>query len=263
MRLSTTEDPISAPCRAALQLFVERLLARSVLTDEEQKAVLALEGHPIEVRARQDFVPLGEETFFCCLIASGLVARVGQVKNGQRQITAFHIPGDMADLHSAVRPLGIGGLTALTDTVIVRIPHTAVRALAQRYPALAEAFWRDCILDAAILMQWAINVGRKDARSRLAHVLCEMAVRYAGPGREPLAEYSFPVVQEHLADATAMTSVHVNRSLKALRDDRLATVRQGMVQIHDWVGLMKVGEFDPTYLNADTQPDRQRRLIFN
>jgi CRP-like cAMP-binding protein len=110
-------------------LFVQRLLARSRLTDEEQRAILALPAREIEVRARQDFVPLGEDTDYCCYIASGLVARVGQVKNGSRQITALHIPGDMADLHSAVRPIGIGGLTALTDTLILRVPHTAVRNL--------------------------------------------------------------------------------------------------------------------------------------
>ncbi len=243
-------------------LFIERLNARSLLTGEEQRAILELPTHAVDVRARQDFVPLGEETDYCCFIASGLVARVGQVRNGSRQITALHIPGDMADLHSAVRPIGIGGLTALTDTRILRVPHSAVRLLGQTYPAIAEAFWRDCILDAAILMQWAINLGRKDARSRLAHILCEMALRYGGGRGEPLLEFDFPVVQEQLGDAAALTSVHVNRSLRALREECLATVRSGVVKIHDWEMLTKVGEFDPTYLIADTIPDRQRRLVF-
>ena len=243
-------------------MFVQRLLARSRLTDEEQRAILALPAREIEVRARQDFVPLGEETDYCCYIASGLVARVGQVKNGSRQITALHIPGDMADLHSAVRPIGIGGLTALTDTLILRVPHTAVRNLGRDFPAIAEAFWRDCILDAAILMQWAVNLGRKDARSRLAHILCELAIRYGGGRGDPHLEFYLPMVQEQLGDAAALTSVHVNRSLRTLRQERLVTVRGGMVEIHNWERLMHAGEFDPTYLVADTFPDRQRRLVF-
>jgi CRP-like cAMP-binding protein len=245
-----------------LGLFVQRLLARSRLTEEEQHAIMALPTHEIEVGARQDFVSLGEETDYCCYIASGLVARVGQVKNGSRQTTALHIPGDMADLHSAVRPIGIGGLTALTDTLILRVPHAAVRTLGRDFPAIAEAFWRDCILDGAILMQWAVNLGRKDARSRLAHILCELAIRYGGGRGYPLLEFDLPMVQEQLGDAAALTSVHVNRSLKTLRQERLVTVRGGIVQIHDWERLMQAGEFDPTYLVADTFPDRQKRLVF-
>lgn len=236
-------------------------MARSDLTANEQFAILALPAFPVETRARQDFVPLGEETSYCCFVASGLVARVGQVRDGRRQITAFHVPVDMADLHSTVRPIGTGGLTALTDSLILRVPHTAVREVARRYPAVAEAFWRDSMLDAATLMQWAINVGRRNAQARLAHIFCEMAIRYAGLPREARLQYAFPVLQEHLADATSLTSVHVNRSLRALREEGLVTFKGAQVQIADWQALMRAGEFDPTYLIADTFPDCQKRLI--
>jgi CRP-like cAMP-binding protein len=212
------------------------------------------------LQARQDFVHINEETSYCCFIASGLVVRFGQTSNGQRQTTAFHIPGDMADLHSAVRPVGLGGLSALCATTILRVPHAAIRALAVRYPAIAEAFWRDCMLDAAVLMEWVVSVGRRDAQTRLAHILCEMAIR-SGADREVLLDYPFPVTQDQLADAAALTGVHVNRSLKSLREQGLATVREGTVQIHDWRGLASLGDFDAAYLIADTLPERQRRLF--
>ncbi|MBS0479904.1 MAG: Crp/Fnr family transcriptional regulator [Proteobacteria bacterium] len=233
---------------------------RSVLTDDERDAVLALPAHAIKIRARQDFVHLSEETNYSCLIASGLVGRFGQTSTGVRQITAFHLPGDMADLNSAVRPIGLGGLNALCETVILRIPHDAIRVAATRFPALAEAFWRDCLLDSAILMQWVVNVGRRDARTRLAHILCEMSIR-SGRDREILLNYQFPATQEQIADAAALTSVHVNRSLKSLRNTGLATVSGGRVEIHDWDGLARAGEFDSTYLVADTIPERQKRML--
>lgn len=241
-----------------LQLFVDRLTARSILSEAEQDAILALPTSSIQLTRKQDFVHLNEESSYACLIASGLVGRFGQTSNGVRQITAFHIPGDMVDLHSAVRPVGIGGLTALCETTILRVPHAALRTLAARYPAIAEAFWRDCMLDAAILMQWVVNVGRRDARTRLAHILCEMAIR-SGEDREILQDYSFPVTQEQLGDAAALTPVHVNRSLRALQD--LVTVRHRGVQIHDWAALVNVGEFEASYLVADTAPERQKRLL--
>jgi CRP-like cAMP-binding protein len=240
--------------------FLDRLTARSVLSEEERQAILDLPGHAVHVRAKQDFVHINEETSYSCFVVSGLVGRMGQTAAGARQITAFHIPGDMPDLSSAVRPVGVGGLTALCDTVILRIPHLAVRNLMARYPAVAEAFWRDTMLDAAILLQWVINVGRRDARSRLAHILCEMSIRY-GRDREILTEYDFPVTQEQLGDAAALTSVHVNRSLKSLRQDGSVTVRSGKVRIDDWDKLVAIGDFESSYLVADTGPERQRRLL--
>lgn len=243
-----------------LQLFVDRLVVRSVLTDEEKEAILDLPGQAVTLRRGHDFVRINEETTSSCLIVSGMVGRFGQTSNGLRQFTAFHLPGDMADLHSAVRPIGAGGLNALSDTTILRVTHTAIRAVAARYSAVAEAFWRDCMLDAAILTQWAVNVGRRDARTRLAHIICEMAIRSSN-NREALQNYAFPVTQEQLGDAAALTSIHVNRSLKALREGGFATVGRGSVQIHDWKGLVSRGEFDPAYLIADTGPERQQRLL--
>jgi CRP-like cAMP-binding protein len=241
-----------------LQLFVARLTARSILTEEEQQAILALPTRVVHLGRKQDFVHINEVASYCCFISSGMVGRFGQTANGLRQITAFHIPGDMADLHSAVRPVGVGGLNALCETTILRIPHAAIRTLAARFPAIAEAFWRDCMLDAAVLMQWVVNVGRRDAQARIAHVLCEMAIR-SGQDREVLCEFAFPVTQEQFGDATALTSVHVNRSLKAL--GHVVTMKGGIVRIHDWAKLARIGEFEASYLVADTGAMRQRRLL--
>jgi CRP-like cAMP-binding protein len=243
-----------------LQLFVERLTTRSVLTDEEKLAVMSLPTRSVAVKAKTDFVHENDEISYSCYVATGMVGRYGQNDQGERQITAFHMPGDMVDLHSVVRPIGVGGLNALCDTTILRVPHDAIRRLAARYPALAEAFWRDCMLDAAILNQWTVNVGRRDARTRLAHILCEMSIR-SGGDREVLMAFEFPVTQLQLAEATALTSVHVNRVVKTLEREKLVTLSRGGVQIHDWDGLAVVGEFEAAYLAADTGPDRQKRLL--
>jgi CRP-like cAMP-binding protein len=244
----------SAPTR--LQPFVDRLTAHSVLTEEEQEAILDLPAQEMLLRSRRDFLQVNERTTYASLVVSGLVARFGQTSDGIRQITAFHIPGDMADLLSAVRPSGVGGLSALCETTIARVPHSAILAAAARYPAVAEALWRDCMLDAAVLAEWVVNVARRDAQTRLAHIFCEMAIR-SGKDREALQEYAFPITQEQLGEAAALTGVHVNRTLRALRD--VVTLNSGIVRIHHWARLTRVGDFDATYLLADTGPLRQRR----
>ena len=228
--------------------FLEKLTSRSPLSAAEREAILALPGHPVQVRCNHDFIRLGERVDHACLVVDGLIGRFGQNRRGERQITAVHIPGDMADLHSVVVPDARSALQALTVTTIIKVPHEALRQLARRYPAIAEAFWRECVIDAAILSEWVVNVGRRDARASAAHLLCELAYRYEAAGKEVGFTFDFPATQTHLADMLALTSVHVNRTLKALQADEVAHVRDGVVRVLDWQRLIKVGEFDPSYL---------------
>ncbi len=232
-----------------------------MLSDEEQQAILNLPTHAAQVQANRDFVRLGEVVDHACLIVGGLVGRFGQNAEGARQITAFHITGDMADLHSVVQPKGTSALQAMSTATIVRVPHRAIRAIAARYPAIAEALWRDCMVDASILSQWVVNVGRRDAKTRMAHLLCEMAVRYRATRQSGAVLFKFPLTQTHLADATGLTPVHVNRTLKSLREDGVAIVSSGTVQILRWEELTRLGDFDRTYLQADIKPDERIRIV--
>ncbi|WP_260597787.1 Crp/Fnr family transcriptional regulator [Sphingomonas endolithica] len=230
---------------------MDRLTNRSVLTEEERHAILAMPAEEYSIPSKRDYLRCNQSTTYACLVVSGMLGRFGQTSDGVRQITAFHIPGDMADLLSAVRPAGIGGLTTLCDTVLLRVPHSAIRAVVARYPAVAEALWRDCMFDAAIMMEWVVNVGRRNAASRVAHIFCEMALR-SGSNREPSTEYAFPVTQEQLGDACSLTGVHVNRTLKALRE--VVALKDGVVHIHDWARLTSVGDFDAAYLTVESAP---------
>lgn len=230
------------------QLFFEKLASRSVLGENERQVILALPGHPVQVQCNRDFVRLGERVDHACLVVDGLIGRFGQTSEGHRQITAVHISGDMADLHSVVAPDSGSALQALAVTTMIRVPHSALREAARQYPAIAEAFWRECVVDAAVLAEWIVNVGRRDARARAAHLLCEMACRYEAA--EPDFRFGFPATQTHLADMLALTPVHVNRTLKGLRQDNLVDVHNRIVRILDWRGMIDVGEFDPSYLQS-------------
>jgi CRP-like cAMP-binding protein len=156
---------------SALRLFVNRLASRSILTDEEERAILRLTGQETQVAAHIDFVRQGERVDHSCLIVEGLAGRFGQNSDGERQITCLHIPGDMADLPSVVSPQSGWGISALTNTTILRISHSELRRIAVRHPGVAEAFWRDCVADGSIFSEWVVNVGRRDAISRIAHLI--------------------------------------------------------------------------------------------
>lgn len=242
-----------------LELWLRRLALRTSLDAADRRMVLDLPGRVERVRPNHDFVRLGERNGECCLIVEGIAGRFGQTREGLRQLTALHIPGDMADLHSAVLPQAASALSAISEVVVYRVPHAAMHGAVQRSDRLARAVWRDCTVDAAILGEWLTNNGRRNARARLAHLICEMALRFEAIGADRCA-FTFDISQVHLADALSLTSVHVNRTLRELREQGLLMLQGRDVRIHDWDALAQAGDFDPHYLHLQREhPDTGER----
>lgn len=243
-----------------LRPFLDRLISRSVLSTPEQHEILDLPTRVVQMGPNVDFVGLGETVTQACMVVAGLVGRFDQNSRGERQITALHIPGDMPDLLSVVQPKATSALQALSTATLVTVPHVALRAAAAAYPAIGEALWRNCMVDAMILAQWVVNVGRRDAKVRLAHLMCEMACRYGAAPARGRVRFELQMTQAQLADATGLTPVHVNRKLKSLRDDGLV-MRHRTVWIDDWERFAAVAEFDESYLQTDLRPEERLRIV--
>ena len=238
----------------ALERFLCRLLRHSQLGDREQAEILRLTCRPAQIRPRQDIVAPGRIVDHACLIGKGLAARFDQMRNGRRQTTALHIPGDMADLHSVVRPKARWSITALTTTTVLYVPHVELRRLASTYPNIALAFWRDATIDASIIAKWLVSVGQKSAKGRVAHLFCEMGVRLEAAGLGTRNVFDLPMTQDQLADAVGITAVHLNRTMQVLRATGLFSFSQGLVEIADWPNVASIAEFDSSYMeisNAD------------
>ena len=242
--------------------FLERLLRHSRLTGAEEHALLSVRTRAQQFRAHVDIVSPGETVDHACLIARGLAGRFDQMRDGRRQITALHIPGDMCDLHSVVQPRATWSITALAPTTVVFVPHADLVRLAKASPAMAMAFWRDTALDSAVLVKWIGNLGRKDAQSRVAHLLCEMGLRMEAVRLGSRNCYSLPLTQEQLADVTGLTAVHVNRTLQRLRETGAISFKSGTVEIRDWEGLALIGQFEQDYLFPKPQRDGPGPDIF-
>lgn len=241
-----------------LGLYATKLASRSPLSEEERQAIADLPAHAAQIATNRDFVELGEEVDSATFVVEGLVGRFGQGRDGNRQIVALHLPGDVANLDSVVAPSAGAALQALAVTTVLRIPHKGLRDLAQHYPAIAAAFWLESAVDAAVLAEWIVNVGRRDALSRLAHLVCELACRQAEPNGEPKRMFRFPATQNHVADMLGLTPVHVNRMIRRLKDEGMAAVGARMVDIMNWDRLARLGDFDGAYLHVE-RPSRPAR----
>jgi CRP-like cAMP-binding protein len=236
--------------------FLKRLLLRSALTSDERRAIASLTGDKQEYAAHIDIVSPGQTVEHACLVARGLIARYDQMLDGQRQTTSYYIPGDMCDLHSVVAPKASWSITAVSPSAIIRVPHRQLRDICARYPEIALAFWRDGTADASVFAKWVGNLGRKNGKARIAHIMCEMGTRMEAAGLGSRTEYELPVTQERLGEAAGLTSVHVNRMLQEIRASGLLAFHNGRVEIFDWDALASVAEFDPAYLMLDGPPHR-------
>jgi CRP-like cAMP-binding protein len=239
---------MTAQLPSSMLAFLEKLEVRSRFSDAERKVILDLPFRSKHVGINQDFVTQGECVAHSSFVLEGMVGTFGQNRRGERQITSVFMSGEIIDLTSVVVPEAIASVQALMPTTILQIPHAALRKAAAEYPGLAEAFWRECVIEASILNQWVMNVGRRPARARMAHLFCEIACRSA---RGPVGDgycFPFPINQMLLADMLGLTAVHVNRTLKDLRVDGIVELIQRTVQVLKWERLTQVGEFDADYL---------------
>ena len=235
-------------CTSPFAHFAERLATLSPLGSEDQAALLALNGAILQVPAGTDLVAPGDKAAHVHLVVEGLVGRFAQFSDGKRQITAVHLPSDVADLHAVARPMLAPALQALTTTTLVRMPLETLTRLSRSSPAIAEAFWAYCAVDTAVLERWAANLGCRAATERVAHFLCEIGLRIEFAGRGNRRDFELAITQPQLGEAVGLTPVHVNRTLRALREQEILTVTGRRYQVRDWDRLTAIGDFDPLYL---------------
>jgi len=235
----------------AILHYLEKLERRAPLPAEAREAFLAIPTTTNIVGVYQDLVQEGDRPTRCCLIRSGLVSRYKTLRNGARQILSFHVAGDMVDLQSALVIVSDHGIRAHMPTTTVSIAHADILRLATEHPSLGRALWFDTLVDAAIFREWTVNVGRRNARQRTAHLILELAVRLRDAGLMQGDSFTLPVSQNDLSDALGITSVHLNRTLQWLRGERLIRTHSRTMTIENWPEMVALAGFDPTYLHPE------------
>jgi CRP-like cAMP-binding protein len=231
-------------------LAIRRLERRTRFDEADRQAIAALPHSVRTLPAGAHLVRDGDETEACALIASGFAHRYKLTGDGGRQIVSLHMPGEFIDLHNALLRMADHSAQTLTECTVAMIPHQAVREIAVARPAVGQAFWIDTLVDASIFREWVMNVGRRDSRARIAHLLCEFSLRLEAAGLAENHRYVLPMTQEQLADTVGLTSVHVNRVLKQLADQGLISRDRRSVVIEDWQRMREVGDFNERYLHS-------------
>jgi CRP-like cAMP-binding protein len=191
-----------------------------------------------------------EKTTHSCVMLSGYAMRHKIVLGGARQIVAVHMKGDIVDLQNSFLGVADHSVQVLTECEVAFIPREEIKKLGFERPNVGMAMWHDTLVDGSVFREWIANVGRRDAHTRIAHLLCEFSLRLKVAGLGQDTDYELPMTQEQLADCTGLTPVHVNRTLKALEAENLITRRSSRaITIGDWRKLAQAGDFDSNYLH--------------
>lgn len=233
-----------------LAMLIRKLGRLASLSEADERKILSLPHRVSRLNAREYLVREGTVPTECCLLTAGYAARSKLASDGGRQIVSFHIVGDLLDVQHLFLERADHDVAAITDAVVVWIPMVELRALIAEHPTIGIALWRDALIDASIFREWVLNVGRRDARTRIAHMLCEFIVRCEAVGLGSPERLQVPFTQEEIGDATGLTQIHVNRMLRDLTEQGLIRRRGRALEVLDWDGFRQVAGFDPSYLHA-------------
>jgi CRP-like cAMP-binding protein len=251
----TTQGLRAAPAAAeGRERFVpEPLIAalarRDVLSQDEREALTDLPWRLRRYRDGEEIIPEASRPTESCLLVDGLAARSRELSNGNRQLTAVHVPGDFVDLHGFFLKVMDHAVMALMPCTVAYVPHRDVQRLTGAMPHLSRMLSLTIAIDAAVQRNWIACMGRMEPMRHLAYLVCELYKRLEVVGLVEDGSFEFPLTQAEIADFVGLSIVHTNRTLQELRGTGLVTWQGNRISIRDWEGLAAMAEFDPTYLN--------------
>lgn len=214
-------------------------------TDIERLRDLIRDWHAVP--ARTDIISQGDDPEFVRAILDGVACRYKILPDGRRSIMALLIPGDFCDMHVAILGRMDHSIGTLTPCRVVDIARSEIEDLLHNYPRIARAMWWATLVDEAVLREWLVNMGKRRSDRQMAHLFCELYLRYAAIGWPE--EFALPMTQEQLSDLLGITAVHAQRVVAVLREDGLIAIRDRQITIPDIRRLMEFADFNPDYLH--------------
>jgi CRP-like cAMP-binding protein len=233
-----------------MHVLLRKLQALHALSAEEEAAIVSAISETSAVSRGDEIAIDGSKPNHSTVVVEGIACRYKSFADGRRQILSFQYPGDITDLYSYVLKRLDHGVVALTPGTIAKIPHETIQALCEKFPNLAYALWRDTLVDTSKLHSSIMSLGTRTSKERLAHFIAEQYVRMIAVGLiQPGQPMELGVTQHDLAEATGLSLVHVNKTLKKLKDDGLVNWDRNEMKILNWEDLKSAALFDPTYLH--------------
>lgn len=240
---------LSMSDRSLMEPVIRRLNALRPLSAEARASLeyAVLEGLQ-RAGANEDLISEGDPVDGVRVVLSGWLCRYKTLEDGRRQIVNFIFPGEGCDAHAFLLSVMDHSIATLSPVVYAEIKRARFETLVAGDRSLAEAFWCETLVNNAIQREWTINLGRRTALERVAHLFCEIFERLRPVGMVSGNSCVMPVTQMDLADATGLSVVHLNRTVQELRASGLIVLRDRALTINDLDALKHTALFSSSYL---------------
>lgn len=209
----------------------------------------AVRGGVRRVMPRRDLISEGDQPRSMFIILDGWACRYKELADGRRQVVGYFLPGNICDLHIYVLRRMDHSVGAVSEIRVAEIGRDELETMLDRHPRIGQALLWDELVMMATQREWTLNIGQRTAYERLAHLLLELFTRLESVGMTRGDSVDFPLTQSDLAEATGLTSVHVNRMLQELRRDRLIELTARRLTILDRPALARAALFNDNYLH--------------
>jgi CRP-like cAMP-binding protein len=219
--------------------------------DDRHEIELASQRSVRTVAARRDLIREGEAPRFVYLVLEGWACRYKSLPDGRRQIVSFFLPGDICDLHIYVLRRMDHSVGAITPLKVAEVRREDFQALVKARPRLLQAMWWGELVGTAIQREWTLSLGQRSAFERVGHLFCELFLRLQCVGLTRGDSCEFPMTQLDIAEATGLTSVHVNRTLQEMRREGLIELHGRRLTIPDLERLKATSLFTANYLHLE------------
>lgn len=232
-------------------MFTRQILAdrgKAQLSPDEKQRLEDAISDVRDIPARSTLFRAGEQVRVSAFVIEGFMARFIPDRAGLRQLVAVQVPGDFIDLHAYPLTVLDHDVGTITKARIAIVPHDAIDMLIAADPDLGKKLWFSTLLDAAQHRHWIFRIGRLSAQGRVAHFLCEMFIRLHAIDRVDGHSFHLPMTQADIGDVCGLTSIHVNRVMRQLRDQDLCRVAGRDVTLPHFEALARLGNFSAQYL---------------
>ena len=154
-------------------------------------------------------------------ILEGWAFRHKAIEDGRRQVLNFALPGDLVGLQLAIMNEMQHTVTALTRTRLCVFQRDKVWSVFTDHAALGFAMTWSAAREEQLLDGHLLSVGQRKALERVAYLILHLYERAEGVGYAGADVLQAPFTRSHLADALGITTVHLSRTLRRLRDRQL------------------------------------------
>ena len=249
------ERTMLSPSSASAAPFplVQKLSSYLALTTSEVAYLNGLHEPARKVQRHREIIVAGRRYDCVFILCSGVVSGYKVLPDGKRQVLNLGLPGDFVGIPACLFDVAVNSVSSLTDVVLSPVSFEKLSGLFTQYPRLGAALFWCTACDAAIYGEHLVDLGRRSAYERLAHLILELLARLRAAGLASELSYTLPLTQEFVADVLGLSVPHINRMIRCLREEGLATIEDRHVVIHDLASLSALAGFEEHYLT--------RRLI--